>query len=103
MPKRRRYSLRKRHFLNPSPSNYNSYVSVICESSDNGNFDQGENFVVIADCHRIVELEFFMGHPESRRNSLHKIDKLLETLTAFREALHKENELIVKAKGQKKR
>lgn len=103
MSKRRRYRLRKRHFLEPLPSTYNSYVSAICESSDNGTHPYGENFLVIADCSHAVALEFYMGTPEARRRSLWKIDGLLDTITSFRTALYMENELIKKASKHKNR
>src|ERR1051325_7246843 len=98
MPKRRRYSLRKRHFLEPLPSTVTSYISVACESSQNGTSPHGANHLVIADCHRSVELEFYMGTAEARRISLWKIDGLLDTITSMRTVLYKENELIENAR-----
>lgn len=58
MPKRRRFRLRKRHFLEPLPSTHNSYISVACESTQNGADPYGTNMLVIADCYRTIELEF---------------------------------------------
>jgi hypothetical protein len=39
-------------------------------------------------------LDFFLGSPERRRESLRKIDMLIDTLTSFRHALPTEAELI---------
>jgi hypothetical protein len=98
MPKRRRYDLRKRHFLNPLPMGHDSYISVAFESCENGAYPWGTNMVVIADCHRVINLEFFMGTPAARQASLSKIDGLLDTLTAVKTTLYKQNELIKKAR-----
>jgi hypothetical protein len=98
MPKRRRYRLRKRCFLEPLPSLQNSYISVVCESTENGVSPHGGNYVVIADCHRSVSLEFYMGNAEARRISLWKIDGLLDTIASMRTALYQENELIEQAR-----
>ena len=103
MPKRRRYSLRKRHFLEPLPTEHNSYISVICESSADGNEPYGNYMLHLADCYRLVEIEFFLGNAHARKLSLYKIDKIFQTIGQFRNALHNECELIEKTKGHKKR
>jgi hypothetical protein len=103
MPKRRRYSFRKRHFLEPLPTEHNSYISVICESSADGNEPYGNYMLHLADCHRLVEIEFFMGTARARRLSLQKIDKIVQTISQFREALHNECQLIESGNGRKKR
>jgi hypothetical protein len=46
--------------------------------------------VIIADCNRLVQLEFFLGSKRHRRISLAKIDLLIKILTQFRTALAKE-------------
>lgn len=47
----------------------------------------------IGDCSRYVRLDFEVsGGPGQRRNSLHKIDLLVEVLTEFRDALRVEAE-----------
>jgi hypothetical protein len=48
----------------------------------------------LADCRRRIELEFFLGTAVARRQSLAKIDLLLNVLTAFRSALETEVQLI---------
>ena len=50
--------------------------------------------VLIADCKRVVQLEFFLGSKRDRRISLAKIDLLIDVLTQFRRALAKEISLI---------
>jgi hypothetical protein len=102
MPKRRRYDLRKRHFLNLLPMGHDSYISVAFESCEDGAYPWGTNMVVIADCHRIINLEFFMGTPAARQASLRKIDGLLNTLSVAKAALYKQNELIEKTRKVKK-
>jgi hypothetical protein len=58
--------------------------------------------VIIADCHRIINIEFFMGTPAARQASLRKIEGLLSTLTDARDTLYKQSELIEKARKAKK-
>jgi len=50
--------------------------------------------LTLADCHRSVQFEFFLGNAMFRRQSLAKIDLLLKVLNGFREALIKEAKLI---------
>jgi len=47
----------------------------------------------ITDCTNQIHLEFSVDSPESRANSLHKIETLLETLERFRAGLQAEAEL----------
>jgi hypothetical protein len=47
----------------------------------------------ITDCTNQIHLEFSVDSYESRANSLHKIDTLLESLERFREGLRAEAEL----------
>jgi hypothetical protein len=64
------------------------------ESSQDGTYKDGHYMITLADCRRIIELEFFLGTARDRRRSLAKIDLLLEVLTAFRVAIHEEARLI---------
>jgi len=89
-----RFSYQKRIFLAPLSSGATSYVLAEVEKSHGGEEAFGENFVIIADCHRQITLEFFLGNRLSRRNSLTKINLLIEVLTEFRAALTTEAELI---------
>lgn len=91
-----RYSCRKRHFLNSILTDHTSYIAVLCESSCDGDNANGLYMITIADCRRIVELDFSLHSAKYRKQSLHKIDRLIDTLGAFRVALHKEAELISK-------
>ena len=53
-----------------------------------------QRVVLIADCKRVVQLEFFLGSKRYRRISLAKIDLLIKVLMQFRRALAKEIRLI---------
>jgi hypothetical protein len=92
------YAFRKRAFLNPVSANRTSYVFAHVESSQNGSYRFGDNLIFIADCHRVIELEFLITTPQSRRVSLAKLNLLIDTLTSFRDALLNEIALIEKAK-----
>jgi hypothetical protein len=92
-----KFSYRKRSFLNPTSTGHTSYILAEVESSQNGEYGWGTNMLTIADCKRIIHLEFFLGRKQERRRSLKKINLLIDVLTRFRDALTKESELIDKA------
>jgi hypothetical protein len=50
--------------------------------------------VTIADCRRRIQLEFFLGTVRARRESLRKLDLLLNVLNSFRKVLLAEAQLI---------
>src|SRR4029078_3064090 len=85
---------RRRVFLAPVSTGFTSHVLAEVESSCNGENDGGHCMLTIADCHRSVQFEFFLGNAMFRRQSLAKIDLLLKVLNGFREALIKEARLI---------
>jgi len=51
----------------------------------------------LADCRRRIQWEFFLGTKRARRNSLRKVNLLINLLISFRDALQKEIALIEKA------
>jgi hypothetical protein len=53
----------------------------------------------IGDCSNTIALEFGVASPESRENSLHKIDTLLGALGRFRDALAAEADLNTRREG----
>jgi len=89
---------RKRAFLNPTSTDKTSYIHAIVESSGDGNYRFGTNMLTIADCKRVVRLEFFIGNARNRRQSLKKINLLIDILMRFRDALMREIAQIEKAK-----
>jgi hypothetical protein len=93
------YTFRKRVFLSPISTGFTSYVFAEAESSDGGEYKLGNYMLVLADCRRRIELEFFLGTARHRRQSLAKIDLLLEVLNSFRSALGKEAQLITDYEG----
>jgi len=94
------YAFSKRAFLNPASTHLTSYIQAYIETGPEGPDKWGNNMVFIADCKRVVELEFFLGSKRDRRISLAKIDLLIEVLTQFRTALAKE---IRSIEGEKER
>lgn len=84
------YAFRKRAFLNPATTNRTSYILAHVESSYGGSYALGDNLIFIADCRRVVELEFFIGTRKDRKDSLAKLNLMIETLTSFRDALQRE-------------
>lgn len=92
------YAFRKRAFLDPVSTNNTSYIFAHVEATRDGEYRWGDNLVYVADCRRRIALEFFLGNARSRSLSLKKINLLIDTLTAFRDALAKEIALIEKSK-----
>jgi hypothetical protein len=84
------YAFSKRAFLNPATTHLTSYIQAYVQTGDKW----GDNTVLIADCKRVVQLEFFLGSKRHRRLSLAKIDLLIDVLTQFRAALVKEIQSI---------
>lgn len=92
------FTFRKRSFLNPISTGHTSYILAEVESSGGGEYKLGANHIYLADCEHQIFLEFFLGNKQARRNSLKKINLLIEILTAFRDALAREIALIDKLK-----
>jgi hypothetical protein len=91
----------KRTFLNPVSTLSTSYIQANVADSQNGAVNHLGNMLIIADCHRIVEFEFYLGTRMHRRLSIAKLNHLIDTLTGFRDALVKEIELIENFKKRK--
>lgn len=81
------YAFSKRVFLNPASTQLTSYIQAYVQTGQDGPDQWGDNMVIIADCKRVVQLEFFLGSKQHRRISLAKIDLLIDILTQFRAAL----------------
>jgi len=92
------YAFSKRAFLNPASTHLTSYIQAYVQTGDKW----GDNTVLIADCKRVVQLEFLLGSKRHRRLSLAKIDLLIEVLTQFRAALAKEIKSIEATKRHKR-
>ena len=90
------YAFSKRAFLNPASTHLTSYIQAYVQTGREGPDKWGDNTVLIADCKRVVELEFLLGTKRHRRISLAKIDLLIDVLTQFRAALAKEISAIEK-------
>jgi hypothetical protein len=93
-----KFTFRKRSFLNHISTGHTSYILAEVESSQNGDYPWGNYLLTIADCRRIIRLEFALGNKGERRRSLAKINLLIKVLTSFRDALAKEASLIEKVK-----
>ena len=85
---------RKRVFLASISTGHTSYILAEVESSRGGENKWGHCMLTIADCRRRIQLEFFLGTVRARRESLRKLDLLLQVLGSFRNALLKEAQAI---------
>jgi hypothetical protein len=97
------FTFRKRVFLASVSTGFTSYVFAEVESSQGGEYKWGHYMVTIADCRRRIQIEFFLGTARARRQSLAKLDLLVEVLTKFRLALRKEAQLITEREREGKR
>jgi hypothetical protein len=75
------YVYYRRAFLNRAGTYAGAYVlATVSEHSAYGH-------ITISDCDRIMRLEFDQSDPHFRRNTLRKVDLLIDTFTGFRAAL----------------
>jgi hypothetical protein len=88
------FTYRRRVFLAPMSTGFTSHVLAEVESSCKGEYLGGHYMLTLADCHRSIKFEFYLGNAMYRRESLAKIDLLLKVLIGFRAALYKEATLI---------
>ncbi len=88
------YAYLKRAFLNPRSTGFTSYIYAEAENSENGEYKQGNYLLTIADCKRRIDLEFFLGTKRYRRQSLKKLNLMMQVVTRFKEAVEKESKLI---------
>ena len=94
---------RKRVFLASISTGHTSYVLAEVESSRGGEYKWGHCMLTIADCRRRIQLEFFLGTVRARRESLKKLDLLLQVLGSFRNALLAEAQAITEYERTTKR
>lgn len=87
---------RKRAFLNPIFTGQPSFVFAVAESSEGGKKSYANYVLTVADCKRMIELEFPLTDPRARKQSLAKIDLLADVINRFRETIHTEANLIDK-------
>src|SRR5215813_9187446 len=88
------FTFRRRVFLASVSTGFTSYVFAEVESSQGGEYRFGHYMLSIADCRRRIELEFSLSTARARRQSLAKVDLLIEVLNSFRKALLREAQLI---------
>ena len=94
---------RKRVFLASVSTGHTSYILAEVESSRGGEYKWGHYMLTIADCRRRIQLEFFLGTMRARRESLKKLDLLLNVLNSFRRALLAEANAITEYERTAKR
>ena len=94
---------RKRVFLASVSTGHTSHILAEVESSRGGEYKWGHCMLTIADCRRRIQLEFFLGTVRARRESLRKLDLLLNVINSFRNALIAEAQLITEYERTAKR
>lgn len=63
---------------------------------------QPEVTLQVSDCYRSISFDFHFDEADDRKNDLHKVDVLIDALTAFREGLAIEQERYAESKKNKK-
>lgn len=96
MAKRTRRPYAKRLFLNPIADGAPSFIQAVADSSDQGTYVLGNYLLIVADCDRRITLEFSVGNASARKKSRAKIQRFVDVVTGFRDALIREIELIDK-------
>jgi len=99
--KQKSKAYRQRVFLNPISTGEPAFVFAVAESSEGGNKSHGNYVLTLADCKRIIELDFSLASPRSRKRSLAKIDLLAEVVNRFRDKVHSEAALINQQRRRK--
>ena len=94
---------RKRVFLASISTGHTSFILAEVESSRGGENKWGHCMLTIADCRRRIQLEFFLGTVRARRESLRKLDLLLNVLNSFRKVLLAEAQLITEYERAERR
>src|SRR5215210_3394985 len=94
---------RKRVFLASISSGHTSHILVEVESSRGGEYKWGHYMLTIADCRRRIQFEFFLGNLRARRESLKKLDLLLNVLSSFRSKLLAEAHAITEVERATRR
>ena len=89
---------RKRAFLNPISTGQPSFIFAVAESSEGGKKAYGNYVLTVADCKRMIELEFPLTDPSAQKQSLAKIDLLADIINRFKESIHTEADLIDRRK-----
>lgn len=95
----KKFHLRERAFLNIDPE-MRAYMIAIVEDTRQIHWCcrehryHGEVILKLADCYSDITLDFDLSSRDGRENSLFKIRKIVEVLTAFRDALEIEAESV---------
>jgi hypothetical protein len=92
------YRVRIRKFLNLEGFNAGAYILAAVEDSSASDDDHPyvDIDLTLADCSRVVSFDFDIDSAPARRNSLHKLNLIIDSLLDFREALIAEAELAEK-------
>lgn len=95
----KKFHVRERAFLNLDPE-MRAYIIAIVEDTRHihtccrDHRYRGEIVLKMADCYEDITLDFDLSTKEARENSIFKIRKIVEVLTAFRDALEVEAESV---------
>ena len=72
MKRKKLITLRKRVFLNPVSTGTTSFIFAEVESSRGGEFKWGHYMLTVADCRRLIQLEFFIGTTSGKAREFEK-------------------------------
>lgn len=103
-----RYRVQIRRFLNVLGYNAGAYILAAVEDSSKRSADKDkwsylDIDLTMADCGRVVSFDFDLSTRGARRNSIRKIDIMIDTLVQFRGALKEEARLAGQREHRKTR
>ena len=96
------HRLHVRSFLNGPNHHAGAYIIAAVENSEDlekhehGQWPWVDVTLKMADCDRVVSFQFGLDDADDRENSLNKIDRLIDVLSLFRDALYQEAVLAEK-------
>jgi hypothetical protein len=99
------YRFYVRRFLNRRGHYAGAYVlaSVRDTSRERGSYVEPDVEFTLADCNRVVSLDFPLSSESSRRNSLAKAAVLADVTARFKEALEAEAEAVARREAERER
>jgi hypothetical protein len=99
------YRFYVRRFLNRRGHQAGAYLlaSVRDTSRERGSYVEPDVEFDLADCNRVVSLDFPLYTERERRNSLAKVALLADVVARFRDALEAEAEAVARREAERER
>lgn len=90
-----------RQFLNQE--GYHSSAFILAQVTTGGSEWSSDATLIVADCNRQIQLDMSLHGDDGRKNTLYKLDLLVETLQQFRKAVKKEAKIVARREAVRER